>query len=259
MAEAGTKDSTAFLTQKVGPLPLWMWLAAGGALWWYFKSKQTATAAAANQQTDPAGNVGSIDPATGYVYGTPEDQAAIAASNAGSGGGSAGTNATTGAQTYADNNTWGIAAVNYLVGLGIDAVTANQAVQSYLSSQPLTTAQQGDVNLAIGALGAPPSLPGPVSTNPTPVTGTGTTTTTSTSVPAQSVTINVPDGSGKYMAATFPSQAAVTSFFQSLGVQPTGNLTGYWPGGLTGAQITAAVQKQGGTITSAAGQTGFSY
>jgi hypothetical protein len=67
------------------------------------------------------------------------------------------------------------------VGLGIDATTANQAVQNYLSSQPLTTAEQGDVNLAIQSLGPPPSLPGPVATNPSPITTPGGSTTTTTS------------------------------------------------------------------------------
>jgi len=246
MADAtGSKNSLAFLTQKVGPLPLWVWLAAGGALWWYFQNKQsTATAAAANQQTDPAGNIGSIDPASGYVYGTPEDLAALAANNAGTGGGTAGQNATTGAQTYADNNAWGIAAVNYLVGLGIDGTTANQAVQNYLSSQPLTTAEQGDVNLAITALGAPPSLPGPVSTSPTPVTTPGGTTT------GTPVSVAVPDGRGGAINVTFPSQAAENSFYSAIGVT-----NGHYPNGLTNTQILTAVSQAGGQVIG----TGFIY
>jgi hypothetical protein len=172
------KGGLDFLKQKAGPLPVGVWLLAGVGIWYYVRRQQAASSpaagAAANQQTDPAGNVGTIDPATGYVYGTPEDVAALAANNAGTtGGGSASSSATGGAQAYADNNAWGIAAVNYLVGLGIDAATANQAVQLFLSSQPLTTAQQGDVNLAIQALGPPPTLPGPVSSNPAPVTSPG--------------------------------------------------------------------------------------
>lgn len=35
------------------------------------------TQAASTDQTDPAGNVGQIDPATGYVYGSPEDEQAL--------------------------------------------------------------------------------------------------------------------------------------------------------------------------------------
>lgn len=188
MADApatAAKNPLEILKQKVGPLPLWVWLGAAAALWWYFQSQQSASnpSAVPNQQTDPAGNIGTIDPATGYVYGTPEDLAALTANNAGTSttaGGTAGQNATTGAQTYADNNTWGIAAVNYLVGLGIDATTANQAITLYLASQPLTSAQQGDVNLAIQSLGAPPSLPGPITPNPAPVTTTGSGGTTTT-------------------------------------------------------------------------------
>jgi hypothetical protein len=182
--ESGAKSAGNFLTRKIGPLPMWAWLAVALVLYLYFERQQAASTSttAANQQTDPAGNVGTIDPATGYVYGTPEDLAALAANNTGStSSGSAGQSATSGAQTYADNNAWGIAAVNYLVGLGIDATTANQAIQQYLASQNLTTAQQADVNLAITALGPPPSLPGPTAGSPPPVTsppGTGTGTGT---------------------------------------------------------------------------------
>lgn len=174
-AETTGKGSLAFLKHKLGPLPVGIWLIAAGGIWWYFQqqnAKKSTAAQGANQQTDPAGNVGTIDPATGYVSGSPEDQASLASQNSGTGGGggSAGQQATSGAQTYADNNAWGVAAVNYLVGLNIDAATANQAIQLYLSSQPLTTMQQGDVNLAIQALGPPPTLPGPVNVNPPPVT-----------------------------------------------------------------------------------------
>lgn len=168
-----TGKASGFITRKIGPLPMWAWLAIGIGLYLWYQHQHAAAAAATatNQQTDPAGNVGSIDPATGYVYGTPEDLAALAADNPGTGdSGSAGQGGTPGAQTYADNNAWGIAAINYLAALGVDASTANQAIELYLSSQPLTSAQQADVNLAIGALGPPPSLPGPTSGNPPPVT-----------------------------------------------------------------------------------------
>lgn len=246
MADAPAPSSKGFdLAQKVGPLPLWAWLGAGIAIWWYLQRKQTAasSASAPNQQTDPAGNVGTIDLSTGYVSGSPEDLAALAANNAGtsSSGTSAGTNSTTGGQKYADNNTWGIAAVNYLVGLGIDAVTANQAVQNYLSSQPLTTAEQGDINLAITALGAPPSLPGPVSTSPPPVTTPGGG---SGSGSGSAVSLTVPDGYEGAMNVTFPNQAAEDKFFQLIGVT-----NGYYPNGLSNAQILSAVDQAGGQVT----------
>lgn len=77
-----------FLGHKLfGKVPVWVVAVAGvGGYYWYTRygpGKKTATATA-GQQTDPAGNVGTIDPATGFVYGTPED---LAASGGTSGGG----------------------------------------------------------------------------------------------------------------------------------------------------------------------------
>lgn len=159
------KGAKNFLTQKVGPLPIVVWLAAGVGIWWYLQKQQSSSSNAAGVP---------IDPATGFPSGSAQDAAALAGEGDGTtGDGNAGQGATSGGQSYADNNAWGIAAINYLVGLGIDATTANQAVENYLNSLPLTTAQQGDVNLAIQALGPPPSLPGPVSGNPPPVATPG--------------------------------------------------------------------------------------
>jgi hypothetical protein len=174
----------SFLTRKVGPLPLAVWLVAGVGIYWYFSRRQAAgsgsTAQGPGNQTDPAGNTGYIDPSTGYVYGSPEDTAGLQqAGQQSAGSGSGGSQNPSVGSTYADNGAWGRAAINYLAGLGVDATTANQAIQLYLTSQPLTTSQQGDVNLAIQALGPPPTLPGPVTGNPPPVTtppgGGGTT------------------------------------------------------------------------------------
>lgn len=200
----GASQAGSFLTHKLGPLPMWAWIAAGVVGYLYYENRKTASTtatAATNQQTDPAGNIGSIDPATGYVYGTPEDLAALAANNAGtsSDSGSAGQGATTGGQMYADNNSWGIAAVNFLVGLGVDATTANQAIQLYLTSQPLTTAQQADVNLAIAKLGPPPSLPGPTTSNPPPVT----------TPPGGTTTVTVPKVTGLTASAAVTALTAV--------------------------------------------------
>lgn len=190
------------LTQKVGPLPLYAWVGAFIVIWWYFQKKNTKTTGTApNQQTDPAGNVGSIDPSTGYVYGSPEDQAALASQNTGASGtntSSGASGSTTGGQ-YPDNISWGRAAINYLVGLGVDPSSANEAIQQYLSSQPLTVQQQGEVNEAIQALGAPPSPPGPTGTPPPPVVtppGPGPTP---------------PPGGGKVMASNPPTGFTVTS------------------------------------------------
>lgn len=164
---AGAKSSFGFLSHKTGPFPLWVWIAGGIGAYYLLGRGKTGTgtgtgSAPPNQQTDPAGNIGTIDPATGYVYGTPEDLAALAANNS-TGTTGTGTTTTTG---YADNAAWGRAAVNFLVGTGIDPTQANEAITTYLASQQLTTQQQADVNAAITALGAPPSLPGPVGAPP---------------------------------------------------------------------------------------------
>ena len=72
-----------FLGHKIaGKVPVWaVALAAVGGYYWYTKygPGKSASSSTATSQTDPAGNVGVIDPATGFVYGSPEDLAAISA------------------------------------------------------------------------------------------------------------------------------------------------------------------------------------
>lgn len=158
-----------FLTRKVGPLPLGVWLAAAVLIFLYMQHRNKA---GGGQQTDPAGNVGTIDPQTGYVYGSPEDKAALGSSGGGGGGGdnTSGGGGDTTAGKYATNAEWERAAINYLVARGVDPTAANEAITSWLSSQQLTPEQQADVNLAIQGLGTgPPDPPGPVGTPPPPV------------------------------------------------------------------------------------------
>jgi len=152
------------LTRKLGPFPVWMWglLLAGAYLVLHKRL------GGGGQQTDSAGNVGTIDPATGYVYGSTQDQAGLAAQRSTSTDNTSSSGATVGGQ-YADNSSWGRAAVNYLVSLGEDPTGANEAVQQYLSSQTLSPAQQAMINLAVQGIGAPPQLPGPTGTPPPPI------------------------------------------------------------------------------------------
>lgn len=157
------------LGRKIGPLPAVAWIAIAVVIFYYVSKRQKTSAG--GPQTDPAGNVGTIDPQTGYVYGSSEDQAAL-----GSGSSSLGTSPETGtggstvSGQYADNNAWAVAAINYLVSIGVDATSANTAITQFLASQPLTTTQQGMVNLAIQRLGAPPSPPEPGGSPPPVVT-----------------------------------------------------------------------------------------
>lgn len=168
-AEAGGKGLAELLKTKVGPLPAGAWIAAAVLILYYLK-KRNAGSTGTGPQTDPAGNVGTIDPATGYVYGSSQDQSALggAGGGTGTGSGSGTSGGSTVAGTYADNLAWAQAAINYLVSIGEDAVSSNSAITQYLASQPLTTNQQALVNLAIQRIGSPPSPPQP-GTAPPPV------------------------------------------------------------------------------------------
>jgi len=156
----------ALLMRKIGPLPAGVWLVAlaGGWLYLHRKGKSGGSAGVA---TDPAGNTGTIDPATGYVAGSPQDTSALGEqSSTGMSGSTSGSGGSTVAGQFGTNDAWARAAVNYLVGIGVDPTAANSAIQAFLSSQTLTTDQQGDVNLAIQSLGAPPTAPNPGNSPP---------------------------------------------------------------------------------------------
>lgn len=157
------------LGKKIGPLPLGVWLViAAGIFWFVMKSNKDGEG---GPQTDGAGNVGTINPNTGYVYGSPEDKSALGAGSSSLGTSSeSGTGGATVGGQYADNNAWSVAAINYLVSIGVDATSANAAITQFLGSQQLTGAQQGMVNLAIQRLGAPPTPPEPGGSPPPVVT-----------------------------------------------------------------------------------------
>lgn len=237
-AAPGAKSAGAFLKEKAGPLPVWIWMAIGIAIIYYIRTKQSggsltslfggsSSSAVPNQQTDPAGNIGTIDPATGYVYGTPEDTAALAANNAGTS--TTGSSSSTGtvAGQYTDNNAWAEAAINYLVGLGVDPATANEAIELYISSQALTTAQQADVNLAVQGLGAPPQPPGPVGNTPAPVqTPAGTTTpppAATTTPPPATTTPSPPVTTTPPASTPAPAPAATAGPVTGLAGSSTGS------------------------------------
>ena len=76
MPETSSAKGLEFLTRKVGPLPLWVWLAAGLGLVYYYQRKNAAPAAAGTV-VDPAGNVCSaLNPLTGFCPGSAADIAA---------------------------------------------------------------------------------------------------------------------------------------------------------------------------------------
>lgn len=191
-APEGGGGLKATLMKKVGPIPLVAWIAIAAVIVWYTR-KKTSTGSG-GEQTDPAGNVGTINPATGYVTGSAEDIAAGGGSGSLSGSLGSSTDSGTGGSTvggtYADNNAWAVAAINYLVSIGVDATAANTAITQFLGSQQLTTAQQADVNLAIQRLGAPPSPPEPGGSN-TPIVNPPSSSTYATNPPTGFTTTSV--------------------------------------------------------------------
>lgn len=151
------------------------------AILWY-RNRHASSAAApaqAGQQTDPAGNVGTIDPATGYVYGSPQDQAALAASagtsadlsGGGGGGGSdiigydSNGNPVYGTSTsdqvssgppFSSNAAWSQYAISALEGNGYDAASVTSDLGAYLAGSQVTAAQKDVIDAAIAVAGYPP-------------------------------------------------------------------------------------------------------
>jgi hypothetical protein len=85
-APSGEKSGSpfGFLGHKLfGKVPVWVVaVAAVGAYYWYTRyGPGKKTGAQGQSGTDPAGNTGTIDPATGFVYGSPEDLAVLAGSS----------------------------------------------------------------------------------------------------------------------------------------------------------------------------------
>jgi len=193
----------AALGKKIGPLPAVAWIAIAIVVF-YYVSKRQKSGTSSTDQTDSAGNVGQIDPKTGYVYGSAEDAAALGQASSGLGTSTdTGTGGSTVSNQYADNNAWAVAAINYLVSIGVDATSANTAITQFLASQPLTTQQQGEVNLAIQRLGAPPSPPEPGG-SPPPVVTPPSSSTYATNPPTGFTTTSVTDKTigAKWNAAT---------------------------------------------------------
>lgn len=189
--EGSGKGLKAALTKKLGPLPVVVWIGAAIVIWYFVSKKNSSSSGTAGTQTDAAGNTGTIDPKTGYVYGSSEDAAALASGSSSLGTSSdSGSGGSTVAGSYADNNAWAVAAINYLVSIGEDATSSNTAITQFLASQTLTTSQQALVNLAIQRLGSPPSPPEPGGST-TPVVTPPSSATYATNPPTGFTTTSV--------------------------------------------------------------------
>lgn len=133
------------LGKQVGPLPLGAWIAvvAGGlGIAWYSRNQGGGTVDV--PVNDTSGNEG-VGTGAGWIAVSPPTDAAPQAGKP------------------STNEEWAVAATNYLINAGYDAVTADLAVRKYLESQDMTVDERALIGLALAFLGAPPvPLPAPV-------------------------------------------------------------------------------------------------
>lgn len=185
-------------------LPTWgkIGVIAGGGLaaFLVFRAHEAAATATAAGASD-------IDPQTGDVSGSPEDEAALAQLQGGTAGSfpvqasSGGITTTVGTTSgYPDNAAWTQAAESGLSEIGEDPQTVATALGAWLNGQPITPDQAAIVYAATAEFGDPPtgappvvltSSTGPAVTgNDTGTTTTGTTTTTAPPKPAAGATVS---------------------------------------------------------------------
>lgn len=159
------------IQSKLGPLPVWAWgLIIGGlAVVWLWVSGRTDTTDYSQSVTGESGNPVPDDIAPGGDFSTvpvmPE---------------------TGDTPTPSDtNDDWLRRAVDAVINSGVSTVSAQRAIQKYLSGETLTTAEEGIVNKALTETGLPPdgtatpsvepsepeSDPGPVSNETTTALG----------------------------------------------------------------------------------------
>jgi hypothetical protein len=195
-------------------------VAVGVGGYYYYRQKKAAAAASAastSAQSTALDQTGNIDPATGYAYGSPEDQAAL---NAMQGGGAYGQYGSSGyylggppssnpqpvPQGFTSNAQWAQAAEQYMGSNGADAIAA--ALGKYLLGSPLTTDQVTLVQEAIAAEGTPP-VPG------TQVPGYPPSYKTDSGPPPQQGMVTVPNVVGS-------SEGPAETALKNLGLKVSG-------------------------------------
>jgi hypothetical protein len=144
------------LTRKIGPLPAGAWAAAilGGLGVSYFLRHRGSAAASASPDTTMADTVAPTDAPTGGTGGASMSLP-----------GNISPAVDTGAPdmeafTISTNAEWRQQAVKWLVGNGVGAISAEQAVANYLSGGTLTAEQANNINRAVAAIGpAPDAVP----------------------------------------------------------------------------------------------------
>lgn len=166
------------MARKVGPLPLWAWLAiAGGVIGLYLLHRSSSSSSTANaNQVDPSSPTGAtyaqeaqdaalgVDPVTGETYAQEQAQAAsnaYQAAGAGGGGSNAGDLGSAGVDTS------GLSAQLAQVDADIQALPANLAASQPLTDGSPTPGQDlaseiSDIEAGISAVQSLPGLGAPV-------------------------------------------------------------------------------------------------
>ena len=159
------------VTQYVGPLPLWAWVAlGGGGLYLYEKHKGGGFSGSGGILSGVLGTSNSAGPATNTEAAGPTD-----------------------------DDAWAQEAISALMAQGYDGLQATSAVQSYLDGGSLDPSYNSLISAAIKSVGAPPDLtqtatapvmptptqpPAPPKTSASPPPKTSTPPKKTTSAPA---------------------------------------------------------------------------
>lgn len=160
-------DIKSALTEKVGPLPVGLWLVGigGGIIYYYYSANKKAADSTPSTVYDTTGqsDVGTGEVGYANIPFTPGyvDQSATTT-------------------TITTNDEWRAAAQTYLFGQGYDAITVVNALQKYFSGSQLSANESMMISQAMKKLGA---LPSPL-TNIPDLTPTPSPTPTPTPTPA---------------------------------------------------------------------------
>jgi hypothetical protein len=201
----------------------------GGAVTIFLVFKHYQNANAANAASTTANTSADIDPATGYPYGSPEDEAALseqqsdlsglAASDGGTVSEPTGTTTTTTTTGATTNAAWAQEAQAALVALGYNAESAAGAIGAYLGGIAETPSQVNMIQIVLAEVGPPPvgtysiisagsSGGGSTGTtgNPAPISGNpvGPVSTSNYQFPAPQNLTAQSGGSGKINVSWIP-------------------------------------------------------
>lgn len=177
-AEHGSKKAAkgvkGFLSKKVGPLPVGLWIVGVGgglvlALWLrraYGGDGGTAMDGAAYDSGDGTGGAALSEPGytgTGSGEFLPDPFDPFEPTTDGDSETPVATR--NGARKFKDNQAWKRAAIDALTANGVSYITAVRAVDRYLSGKPLNKRQRALIDTIGAGIGAPPK---PVPTPPRP-------------------------------------------------------------------------------------------